>query len=185
MGTVVVGHFLRQDKKVEVTLEAVDVKNNKVIWTGSLTAPADNLIVLRNQMARKVRQELVPALGIAREAVENSSAPANREAYDLYLRTLAMAHDGAANKEAIAIAGEGRGGARSELRSGMGSARTAVLLRCHVFGRRRGGSTALERGVQAGPGVGAGHELARPDFWRRTKSRPETSTRLTKMRARW
>ena len=102
VGTVVVGHFLRHDKKVEVTLEAVDVKNNKVIWTGSLTAPADNLIVLRNQMAREVRQELVPALGIAREAVENSSAPANREAYDAYLHTLAMAHDGAANKEAIA-----------------------------------------------------------------------------------
>src|SRR5208283_213093 len=32
VGTVVVGHFLRHDKKVQVTLEAVAVKDNNVIW---------------------------------------------------------------------------------------------------------------------------------------------------------
>ena len=63
VGTVVAGHFLRQDKTVMVTLEAVEVKDNRLIWTGTLTAPADNLIALQNQMAKKVRQELVPALG--------------------------------------------------------------------------------------------------------------------------
>ncbi len=103
VGTVVVGHFLRQDKMVMVTLEAVDVKNNKVVWTGTLTAPTDNLIALRNQMAKEVRKELLPALGIAREAVETGSTPANREAYDKYLRTLEIAHQGKANKDAIAI----------------------------------------------------------------------------------
>ncbi len=103
VGTVVTGHFLRQDKTVMVTLEAVEVKDNKLIWTGTLRSPADNLIALRNQMARKVRQELIPALGVARGAVETSSAPANRDAYDLYLRSVAMPHDGAANKEAIAM----------------------------------------------------------------------------------
>jgi len=102
-GTVVTGHFLRQDKTVMVTLEAVEVKDNKLIWTGTLRSPADNLIALRNQMARKVRQELIPALGVARGAVETSSAPANRDAYDLYLRSVAMPHDGAANMEAIAM----------------------------------------------------------------------------------
>ena len=103
VGTVVVGHFLRQDKMVMVTLEAVDVKNNRLVWTGTLTAPTDNLIALRNQMARDVRQELMPALGIAREAVETGSAPANREAYEAYLRTLAIPREVKANKDAIAI----------------------------------------------------------------------------------
>ena len=103
VGTVVVGHFLRQSKMVLVTLEAVDVKDNKVLWTGTLTSPVDNLIALRNQMARKVRLELVPALGIANRTVETSSAPANREGYDLFLRSVAMPHDGGANKEAIAM----------------------------------------------------------------------------------
>ena len=103
VGTVVLGHFLRQDKTVMVTLEAVDVKDNKVIWSGRLNSSADNLIALQNQMAKRVRQELVPALGLARGAVETSSTPANREGYELYLRSVSLAHDGAANKDAIAM----------------------------------------------------------------------------------
>ncbi len=103
VGTVVSGHFLRQDKIVMVTLEAVGVKENKVIWTGTLTAPVDNLMALRNQMAKEVRKELLPALGITREAVEAGSTPANREAYDAYLRTLAIPREVKSNKDAIAI----------------------------------------------------------------------------------
>jgi serine/threonine protein kinase/TolB-like protein len=103
VGTVVSGHFLRQQKSVMVTLEAVEVQNNRLIWTGTLTSPSDNLISLRNQMAKKVRLELVPALGIGRGEVENSSSPANREGYDLYLRSVSMLHDGSANKDAIAM----------------------------------------------------------------------------------
>lgn len=102
VGTVVAGHFLRQGNTVMVTLEAVEVKDNKLVWTGTLTAPADNLLMLRNQMAKKVRQELVPALGIATGSIEASSAPANREGYALYLRSVFMPHEGAGNKDAIA-----------------------------------------------------------------------------------
>ena len=58
VGTVVAGHFLRQDKTVLVTLEAVEVKDNRLVWTGTLTAPGDNLIALQNQLAKKVREEL-------------------------------------------------------------------------------------------------------------------------------
>ncbi len=103
VGTVVSGHFLRQKQMVMVTLEAVEVKENRVIWTGTLTSPVDNLIDLRNQMAKEVRQELLPALGIARGAVEAGSAPANREAYDMYLRTLAIPREVQSNKNAIAM----------------------------------------------------------------------------------
>ncbi len=103
VGTVVTGHFLRRNKTVQVTLEAVEVKDNRVIWTGEFSAPVDNLISLQNQMSIKVRQELVPALGITRGAVERSSAPANRDAYDAYLRTFDIQHEGKLNKDAIAI----------------------------------------------------------------------------------
>jgi eukaryotic-like serine/threonine-protein kinase len=103
VGTAVAGHFLRQDNKVLVTLEAVEVKDDKLIWTGTLMAPADDLIALRNQMAKKVRLELIPALGLASGEVQASSAPANREGYDLYLRSLAVPHDPGPNKDAIAM----------------------------------------------------------------------------------
>ena len=103
VGTVVTGHFLRQNQTVMVTLEAIDVKDNKVIWTGTLNSASDNLIALRNQMTKQVKQELVPALGAGREAEEESGAPLNREGYHLYLRSVVMAHDGAANKNAITM----------------------------------------------------------------------------------
>jgi serine/threonine protein kinase/lipoprotein NlpI len=103
VGTVITGHFLEQDNSVKVTLEAVDVKENKVIWTGTLESPTDNLIGLQNQMSKKVRHELMPALGMAKAPVEISSVPANAKAYDLYMRGVGMAHDGAANKDTIAL----------------------------------------------------------------------------------
>ena len=103
VGTVVAGHFLRQDKMVMVTLEAVEVKDNRLIWTGTLTSPGDNLISLQSQIAKKVRQELLPALGVESTALEASSAPANSTGYDLFLRSVSAPHDGAANKEAIAM----------------------------------------------------------------------------------
>jgi eukaryotic-like serine/threonine-protein kinase len=103
VSTVVVGHFLRQEQTLEVMLEAVEVKENRLIWTGTFSAPVDNLISLQNQMATKVRQEMVPALGLTPGAVEKGSAPANRDAYDAYLRTFSIAHEGSLNKDAIAI----------------------------------------------------------------------------------
>ena len=101
--TVVAGHFLKENDKVLVTLEAVEVREDRLVWTDTLTAPADNLIVLQNRLAKKVRQELIPALGGASESVEAGSAPANREGYELYLRSLGVPHDPQPNKEAIAM----------------------------------------------------------------------------------
>src|SRR6266852_9340951 len=66
-------------------------------------APSDNLIALQNQLAKKVRQELLPALGVGGGAVETSSAPANSEGYDWYLRSVPVSHDAAPNKEAITM----------------------------------------------------------------------------------
>src|SRR6202140_2100352 len=102
-GTVVAGHFLKQNNMLMVTLEAVDVKSDKLIWSGSLTSTSDNLIALQNQIAKKVRQELLPALGVVNGAVETASAPANRAAYDLYLKSFAISHDVGPNKDAITM----------------------------------------------------------------------------------
>lgn len=101
VGIVIAGHFLKQGGNVLVTLEAVEVKNDKLVWTGTLSGPAHNLMTLRNQMAKKVRQELLPALGIGGGPAEASSAPANREAYELYLRSTAIPHDTGPNQDAI------------------------------------------------------------------------------------
>jgi eukaryotic-like serine/threonine-protein kinase len=103
VATVVAGRFLHQKKTIMVTLEAVDVKDNKLVWTGTLQAPTDDLIALRNQMAKKVKQELLPALGVASGAMDAGSVPANPEAYGLYMRSSQIPHDVGPNKDAIAM----------------------------------------------------------------------------------
>jgi tetratricopeptide (TPR) repeat protein len=47
-----------------------------------------------------VRQGLIPALG-ATSGGESTTRPSNEEAYDLYLRSVALAHDGTQNTEAV------------------------------------------------------------------------------------
>ena len=103
VGTVVTGHYLEQNRKVLLTLEAIEVKDNKLLWTSTLTAPSDNIMELQRQIEKRVRQELLPALGVARTSVEASTTPASSEGYDLYMRSLSMPHEAAPNKDAIKL----------------------------------------------------------------------------------
>jgi len=67
--------FLKQEKNVMVTLEAVELKENKLIWTGTLTAPGRDMLALQNQLEKKVRQDCCLLLGVARAAMESSQTP--------------------------------------------------------------------------------------------------------------
>ena len=103
VATVVTGHFLKQGENLLVTLETIDTQNNKLLWQSTVTAPAQDLIALQNQMTAQVRQGLLPALGVGGGTVEAGTRPKDPEAYDLYLHALALPHDPAANKDAIAV----------------------------------------------------------------------------------
>jgi len=103
VATVLTGHFLKQGDNLMVTLEAIDVQNNRLLWQTNLTAPAQDLITLQNQMTAQIRQGLLPVLGVAAGVIEAGTRPKDPEAYDLYLHSLALPHDAAANKDAIAV----------------------------------------------------------------------------------
>jgi serine/threonine protein kinase len=98
---IVTGHYLKEGDQLEITLEAVDVENNRTLWRDTLNVATPDMIAMRSQITSKVRQGLVPALGVGTGATETTTRPNNEEAYDLYLRSLAMPHDPAPNKEAI------------------------------------------------------------------------------------
>jgi hypothetical protein len=96
----VTGHYLREGDQLQVTLEAVDVENNRTVWRDTLSVAGLDMLAMRGQITAKVRQGLVPALG-ASTAGDSGTRPANEEAYDLYLRSLAISHDPGPSKEAI------------------------------------------------------------------------------------
>jgi TolB-like protein len=103
VGRLISGHFMRQGDQLTVTLEAVDVPTERLLWQSSVTARVDDLIGLQQQLSAQVQQGLLPALGGAGGAVETASRPKNQQAYDFYLRSVAQPHDPAPNKEAIKL----------------------------------------------------------------------------------
>jgi serine/threonine protein kinase len=100
---VVTGHYMKQGDQLQITLEAVDVADNRTLWRDTMTVAARDMLAMRNQVTAKVRQGLVPALGAGADSGEGSTHPKNEEAYDLYLRSIALPHDPLPNKDAIAM----------------------------------------------------------------------------------
>jgi eukaryotic-like serine/threonine-protein kinase len=103
VANVLTGHFIRQDKNLIVTLEAIEVRDNRLLWQTTVDAPANDFIALQAALTKKVRQGLLPALGAAGGSMDTSTYPTNPEAYDLYLRTVNMPHDPGPNRSAITM----------------------------------------------------------------------------------
>jgi serine/threonine protein kinase len=103
VANILTGHFLRQGDRLMITLEAIQVEGDKLLWQTNITAPAQDLIALQAQMAAKIRGELLPALGVVGGLLDTGTRPKNAEAYDLYLHSLALPHDTGPNKDAIAV----------------------------------------------------------------------------------
>ena len=100
---VVTGHYMKQGDQIQITLEAVDIGDNRTVWRDTMTVAAPDMIAMRSQITAKVRQGLVPALGAGADSGEAGTHPKNEEAYDLYLRSIALPHDPLPNKDAIAM----------------------------------------------------------------------------------
>jgi tetratricopeptide (TPR) repeat protein len=99
VGTIVTGRFIREGEQLHITLEAIDVDTNRVVWRDKVDAPAQSMIATQVQIALRVRGGLAPALGSA--ATDAAALPKNEQAYDLYLRSLAVPLDPATNAEGI------------------------------------------------------------------------------------
>ena len=99
VATVVTGHFLRAAGGLRITLEALDVDNNRVLWHDALDAPADNLVAIQAQVALRVRGGLAARLGWT--AADGIAHPRVEEAYGAFLRSTALTLDPDPNRNAI------------------------------------------------------------------------------------
>ncbi len=101
VGTVLTGHFQKQGNHLLVTLEAIETGTERLLWQTNLTGSTQDLIGMQQQLAKQVREGLLPMLGAAGGFLETRTRPNNQEAYDLYLHSVALAHDPVPNREAI------------------------------------------------------------------------------------
>ena len=98
---LVTGQFYTEADQLNLTLEAISVQDNSVLWRGRITAPVSDLLTLRTQVGDTVNQELLPRLGIAVGTSVDGTQPTNAEAYELYVRSVAVPNRTEPNKQAI------------------------------------------------------------------------------------
>jgi TolB-like protein/tRNA A-37 threonylcarbamoyl transferase component Bud32 len=100
---VVTGHVLQPANSLRVTLEVTNIAKDDVVWSGSVEAPSNDMLALRQQVNSALQKGLLPALSV-RNVELSMTKPKSQEAYELYLRSQdsaywSMAH----NKDAIAL----------------------------------------------------------------------------------
>jgi eukaryotic-like serine/threonine-protein kinase len=101
VSSIVTGHFLKAGDQLQVTLEAIDVDTNQAVWRDTLSVAGQNMIAMREQVLSRISTGLIPALRPAAGTSETVSQPKNEEGYDLFLRSTAVPHEPAPNKDAI------------------------------------------------------------------------------------
>jgi serine/threonine protein kinase len=155
VGRLLTGHFMRQGEQLSVTLEAIDVSSDRLLWQTTVTAGVNDLISLQNQLTTQVQQGLLPALGVGSGGdLSTASRPKSQEAYDLYLHSLALPHDPLPNKDAITVLEHVVG-----VDPGYAPAWEALGLRCYYDSYFGGGgeemfqrsNAAFERAVTLDP----------------------------------
>ena len=82
-------YYLEDNDQLSLAIEAQQVSQERVIWRTRITTPAGDLLAMRGRIAESVQQGLLPALGASAD-LTFGSAPAHAEAYQLYLRSLAL-----------------------------------------------------------------------------------------------
>jgi serine/threonine protein kinase len=104
VSSVVTGEFSKRDDDLEVTLEAIDVADNRLLWRNTFQVAAGDMIGGRERVTAEIGRGLTAALGVPASAPRTASAPKSEDAYDLYLRSAGARYDpGAPNQEAIRI----------------------------------------------------------------------------------
>jgi TolB-like protein len=101
VATVLTGHFQKQENHLLITLEAIETDNDRMMWQTNLTGSTQDLITMQEQLAKQVRQGLLPVMGAGGGFLETGTRPSNQVAYDLYLRSVAAPHDPGPNREAL------------------------------------------------------------------------------------
>lgn len=98
---VVSGHFIADPVNIRVTLEVIDVDSDQLLWASTLRVKRTEMEQIDNEVASRIRSELIPSLGMSAGTTIDAARAGNTEAYDLYLRSLALSENGTPNTEAI------------------------------------------------------------------------------------
>jgi len=142
---LVTGQYYTQGTQLSLTLEAINVEDNRVVWRDSITVPEGDLLSLRGQVAERVRLGLLPELGLSSESAAAGTQPTSADAYKLYARSLAARNDLESNKQALKMLERS-----AELDPNYAPTWASLALRYYYDGQYAdGGASAFAKGREA------------------------------------
>jgi DNA-binding winged helix-turn-helix (wHTH) protein/serine/threonine protein kinase len=147
VSNIVIGHFLKGGDQLQVTLEAVDVESNRLLWRDTLDVPAENMIAMQQQITATAREGLAPVFGSSSFTADTAARPQNEEAYDLYLHSIPVPGDPVPNKRGIAMLERAVG-----LDPNYAPAWRALALRYYYEARYAAGGEAMMKRCDAAAG---------------------------------
>jgi DNA-binding winged helix-turn-helix (wHTH) protein/TolB-like protein len=100
---VVTGHFLIMEGRLHVTMEAVDTDQDRIVWHDGFEVASNNLLAMQEQIAVISRSKLANALSLREFATDLPPRPTSEEAYELYLKSVALDWDPKPNKQGIEL----------------------------------------------------------------------------------
>ena len=135
---IVTGRYLLAGGQLQITVEAADVDDNRLLWRDTVNVPAGNLLVLQAQISAMARGKLAAALG-ASEFVRPGATPAKergslRPVLDLVRYVI---------RPRTQQGGVGNAGACCEARRRLRSAWFALSSRSYADARFGGGGDAM------------------------------------------
>ena len=100
---VLTGHFLTIGDRLQVTIETVDTDEDRIVWHDSFAVPSNNLLALQEQTVAIAHGQLANALGLSGFAKDADPRTTSEEAYELYMKSVALDWDPQPNRQAIEL----------------------------------------------------------------------------------
>ncbi|HEY2468794.1 MAG TPA: winged helix-turn-helix domain-containing protein [Terracidiphilus sp.] len=99
----ITGHFLTVGDRLHITMEAVDTVEDRIIWHDSFEIASNNLLGMQEQIAVISRRQMANALGVREFISEAPPRATNEEAYELYLKSIALDWDPKPDAQAVEL----------------------------------------------------------------------------------
>ncbi|NOT48543.1 MAG: protein kinase [Acidobacteria bacterium] len=80
------GRIVQRGEQITLSLELIDVQNDKVLWTEQYQRSQSDLVTLQSEIAKDVSSKLKSKLSGAEEAKVTQTATVNPDAYQAYLK---------------------------------------------------------------------------------------------------
>lgn len=99
----ITGHYVIIGDRLHITMEAVDTDQDRVLWQDNFDVATNNLLAMQEQIAAMSHGKLADALGVPGFATDTPPRTSNEQAYELYLKSIALKWDNKTDYEAIGL----------------------------------------------------------------------------------